>query len=120
MSKEKATGYIDTVFLYSMPRVCAALDLGCGFTSAVQTLNPADVGFAFGPNPTNDRIELKSGFEFPMEDISMYDLQGRLVLKHIKVNTERFGFQVDHLTPGMYLMKTKFEQGIITEKVMIH
>lgn len=120
MSKEKGTGYIDTVFWYSMPRVCAALDLGCGFTSAVTTLNPADVGFAFGPNPTNDRIELKSGFEFPIEDVSMYDLQGRLVLKHIKVNTERFGFQVDHLTPGMYLMKTKFEQGIITEKVMIH
>ena len=120
MSKEKASAYLDTIFLYSSPRICAALDLGCGFTSSVEELDPSEVGFSFGPNPASDRIEIRTDAEFPIEHVSMYDLNGRLVLKHIDVNESRFGFQVGHLTPGMYLMKTEFEKGILNEKILIH
>lgn len=119
MSKEKAMAYIDTIFWHAIPRVCAALDLGCGFTSSIENIEPAEAGFTFGPNPSSDRIEVRTDPEYPMESISLYDLQGKLVLKHVKVKSHQFGFPVGHLPPGLYVMNTRLEKGMISEKVMI-
>lgn len=73
--------------------------------------------FDFYPNPARDQIQVFA--DEPMEQITLYDLTGRL-LKEDFPRTQQTELQVGNLVPGVYLLKARLKSGAVkTEKVIV-
>jgi len=113
--------FIDTIITYFAPRACLALDLGCnlfGYSATNDQLDAAQVGLVVSPNPASEVVRFKTSDEYPIENIYVYDLTGRLVKAHTKVQNSQFTMQRNSLTPGMYYAKVMFKNGFVTQPVM--
>ncbi|MEM8525131.1 MAG: T9SS type A sorting domain-containing protein [Bacteroidota bacterium] len=115
MSAEQARTHIDTVFAYFAPRAFAALDLAA-YTST-EELKQAEVGLVIAPNPATDEFILRSEASRPMLGVELYDLNGRLVQEHTFKNSYFF-IQRDNLPDGIYVARVRFEEGMVSKKVM--
>ncbi|MEN0005398.1 MAG: T9SS type A sorting domain-containing protein [Bacteroidota bacterium] len=117
---ELARTYWDSIFAFAIPRACIALDLGCDFTpSSTETvLDAADLGLQLAPNPATLEVQVTTATEFPIQAIEMYDLSGRMVRHIPQVNNNQIVIQRQNLNSGMYFLKMRFEEGIVTQKVM--
>ena len=68
------------------------------------------------PNPATNSITIKSAAY--VEEVSIYDLTGREVLKQQFSNSLTPNIDIGSLKSGMYLLKAKTRQGVITAKIM--
>lgn len=71
--------------------------------------------FKFYPNPVMNQINVSS--ENPIEDIRIFDLQGRLV-KEIQPNTNQIEISVENLSSGLYFMKVTIQNQHKTYKII--
>ena len=68
------------------------------------------------PNPTKDFLKIDKLLTITIEEIKLYDLQGRL----LKYYTKNFStIDVSQISNGEYLLKIKLKEEIITKKVVI-
>jgi hypothetical protein len=67
------------------------------------------------PNPVIDYVNL--GTFNPMEEVEIFNNQGQLVYQS-DVNSKSIKVDLSHLTAGLYIVKAKTQQGIITEKLI--
>jgi hypothetical protein len=118
MSSEKGRAYIDTIMAYYAPRAFLALGLQ-GSTTEVTTLDKADVGLSIAPNPSSGVFEIKTAPSAPMQEIRIYDMQGKLVIKHANLNHHDFQIRHDGVAPGLYITKIRFEKGEVSEKIIL-
>jgi len=121
MSPEKARTFIDTIIGYYAPRACITLDLGCdlqgsGITVGVEELTESLVGLQVGPNPGVDQITFTTNNEYPIQDVYVYDLNGRLVKAHVKIENNVFQMDKDALASGMYVAELRFNNNAIVTK----
>ncbi|MBI1226816.1 MAG: T9SS type A sorting domain-containing protein [Bacteroidetes bacterium] len=115
--------FIDTIIQYFAPRACLALDLGCnlsGISGTNDQLDAAQVGLNIAPNPATEVVRFNTNNEFPIENIYVYDLTGRLVKAHVDVNNSQFTLQRNALAPGIYLAKVMFKNGFVTKKIQFN
>jgi hypothetical protein len=119
MSAERGRTYLDTIFSFAIPRACKALDLGCGLISDIEEINPAEIQFSLSPNPASDRIDISTIEDHLLQSVSMFDLQGRLVLKRISIGQHKYSFEVGHLSSGMYVLRAQYKDGFISKKLVI-
>ncbi|MBK8493408.1 MAG: T9SS type A sorting domain-containing protein [Saprospirales bacterium] len=119
MSETQGMAYVDTIMGYFLPRACYALDLPCAInTSTKEVVSSESVGLNIMPNPATDQVQFSSMPGRPMLDILLYDLSGRLMETHLQINHNHFTVERGSLPSGMYLAKVRFEEGIVTEKVL--
>ena len=71
--------------------------------------------FVVYPNPANDFLILKSNDNLPIKEISIADLNGRIVLKEIS-NFDKININL--LESGVYLMAVNTNKGIVTKKIL--
>lgn len=115
--------YLDTVLQYFLPRACVALGLGCDLTGIVSTeeiLASQEVGFVMAPNPSYGEVALQSREDRPMLDIQVYDLNGRLLRNVANVSQSAYTLQRGQLPPGMYVVKVRFETGIVAQRLVLN
>ncbi len=115
--------FIDTIMHYFGPRACLALDLGCNLTGISATndkLDAAQVGLNIAPNPASEVVRFQTTNEYPIENIYVYDISGRLVKAHVKVNSSQFTMQRNSLIPGTYFAKVMFRNGFVTQKIQFN
>lgn len=126
MSATKARLYLDTIMTYFAPRACAALGLeGCCtalgidcVTSTEDLVAATDMGLTIAPNPATDAVLFQSRLEFPMLDVQLFDLNGRMVQSQLNIKDNTFTLNRDNLPPGIYIAKVRFEEGIVSQKIM--
>jgi len=118
MSKEKALRYIDTLMAYVVPRAFYAF-ANAGFSSTEELLDNTRVQLEAFPNPASDYVVFKTNQEFPIEDIAVYNLEGRLMKVVMGVNNHQYEFQRKDLPPGIYVAKLKFEEGVLSKKIIL-
>lgn len=115
--------YLDTILQYFLPRACVALGLGCdltGIVSAEEILVSQEVGFVMAPNPSYGEVALQSREDRPMLDIQVYDLNGRLVRSVANVSQSAYTLQRGQLPPGMYVVKVRFEEGFVAQRLVLN
>ncbi|NJL74743.1 MAG: T9SS type A sorting domain-containing protein [Saprospiraceae bacterium] len=117
MSAEQGRTYIDTIMGYFAPRAFAALDL-LEYTSTKE-ISENDAAFVISPNPAYDQVILRSAAEKPMQDIEIYDLNGRLLKAYRGVDTHYFYLQ-GAICNGIYVAKVRFEEGTLAKKIMFN
>lgn len=124
MTDVKAKTFIDSIVGYYAPRACITLDLGCdlqgsGITTSIEDIDENEVGLFISPNPGIEQITFTTSNEFPIEDIYVYDLEGRLVSAHVNIQHNVFELQKNALTSGMYIAELRFaDQKRVAKKVL--
>ncbi len=119
MGPEQGNAYLDTVFMYMLPRACNAFELAECMT--VDVNNPIEdqlVGFEAMPIPADDYITLNSKEESPMKSAFLFDINGKAVRSYSKVNTSQLTIQRENLPPGVYFVKVKFKEGWLSKQVL--
>ena len=127
-SPEKGRIYIDSIIGYFAPRAVAALQIDqmtapCfteTSTSTSDVLTDAEVGLTLAPNPAFDYTFIRSGAEFPIRAINLYNLQGAVVQSLDNINESQIVLQRKGLPKGIYLAKLRFDEGVITKKIIFN
>jgi hypothetical protein len=117
VSKEKAIRYIDTLMAYVTPRAFYAFATA-DVSSTEELLPKESFQLEAWPNPATDYVVFKSEEDHPIEDIAIYNLEGRLLKVVMGVNNHQYEFQRKDLPPGMYVAKLKFKEGVLSQKII--
>lgn len=134
MSPEKGRAYIDTIMTYFTPRACAALCLEeclsalglppgpcCSPSEAAEVFSATEAGLTFAPNPASSEVLVRSKSEFPMLSITIFDINGRPILRYDDVNHPEFRTTLDRakLPAGMYFVRARSDEGVVTGKLVV-
>lgn len=68
------------------------------------------------PNPTSDKINIKS--DVNIMSVDFYNLTGQ-VISHLDVNGKDFSTSIAQFGTGVYMMKVKTETGVVTHKISV-
>lgn len=68
------------------------------------------------PNPAKNILKLKIPKEIPIDNISLYTIQGELVKTFDKIETE---LKIDGISGGNYILKINSDKSEITRKIVI-
>jgi hypothetical protein len=68
------------------------------------------------PNPTQDFIRIESNE--PLESVSIYDLNGRLVFQNSFVSNTKLEINLAHLNSGIYVLKVQSGKESFTKRVV--
>jgi hypothetical protein len=120
---ERARMYMDTIMAYFAPRACVTLGLECDLTNVSSTenvLSANDVQLQMMPNPAYDRVTLQSGVDHPIQDVQVFDMSGRLVKSDLNVQNNFITLHRDGLANGVYIVKLRFEEGVVTQKLIFN
>lgn len=78
--------------------------------------------FSILPNPVRDNVVMiqANNTDLKIDEIELYDLNGRLMIQKVSQTTERqITINVSELRPGLYLLRLSSNMGSIVEKVII-
>lgn len=119
MSAEKGNTYLDTVFMFTLPRACAAFNLAC-FPSFVKELEAEQIGLTLAPNPAHSSVLIKTADEHPIQSVYLYDIQGKLVKARTNLFTNEYEMERNDLPDGIYFAKIKVNAGVINKKIIFN
>lgn len=83
----------------------------------VETLDQSNDFVRLMPNPASDMVQVMSCF--PINRVSVYDLQGRMVYADISVDGVSAMIDVRKLARGAYVVLVDNQQGICTKKLVL-
>lgn len=119
MSIAKGTAYLDTIVGYFAPRACMALNLeGCieDLTNTEEILEDQSL-VSISPNPASSRIEVKSDNDLIVK-LEILDVSGKVILRETNINKQNIAIDNVDALNGIHFIKTYFEQGVLTKKVI--
>lgn len=116
MSPEKARMYIDTIMGYFAPRAYMALNLMT--TSTEEVLTESDVQVDVAPNPATSAVIIRTDAENKMLAVELLDLNGQVVTTLNGIDNNEVHINRNNLPAGIYLAKLRFEQGVLTKKIV--
>ena len=115
MSATQARTYIDTIMGYFAPRAYAALNLAA--VSTEEVLTEADVQITVAPNPATTYVNLRTEDQMIL-DVQLFNIDGKLVRTAQNVNSNSYDLDRGDLSPGFYLVKLRFEEGVAARKLL--
>jgi len=86
-----------------------------GTLSPINSFNPLN-GFTIFPNPTSDILNISILNDFKLLSIQLIDLNGKLVKQFPTYEKQ---LDISNIPGGQYFLKIEFNNGFITEKVII-
>ncbi len=70
------------------------------------------------PNPTSEMVWVSDNTSYPVEDYSIYDISGRMVM-HNTFNTTEKKIDVSNLDTGIYLLELVAAEKRVVKKIMV-
>ncbi len=116
MSSLQGKAYLDSVQGYLAPRLRELLMQDVSVEEG-DFLNSNTFVY---PNPASDYLVVKMREGIRITDVEIYDITGKLVRAENGLN--KFSHQIngiDQFIPGLYLVKTTTDHGVITRKVLV-
>ncbi len=117
MSPTKARMYIDSIVGYYAPRAYLALNL---MTSTEELLDENRIEVKVSPNPAPDFVLVQTPDANPIQSLEVYDFNGKRVQWRHNVDNNFVRIDRNGLPSGLYMIKLKFEEGVIAKKVVFH
>ena len=119
MSAAKARRFIDSIIAFVAPRACIGLDLPCrSLVASTNEVTDAQVNLKLAPNPATSEINISVAENKPVKSYAIYDISGRMLRNMNDVNSSFVSVRRENLQDGMYLIQLRFEEGVLTKKVI--
>ena len=83
--------------------------------TGVSELTPNDVQLVIRPNPVVDFVNI--GMTTTMDEVSVFNSQGQMV-RNEKADRSSVRMDLSNLPGGIYILKVKTAQGIVTDKIL--
>ncbi len=96
----------DTAINYNLPIT---------MTSAVQTENMQAFDYAVYPNPFSEQIHIKGK---NIKGVVLYDINGKLILKKVAINSEIVLSNLNQINPGLYFLEIREEKKVYKQKMI--
>lgn len=116
MSFEKAMLFADTILGYFAPRAFVALRLGELLSTQETPWSKAEITMA--PNPATQDVLVFTKNQEIIREIVLFDLQGRVVQNHNQIDNAYWNIPRGNITPGMYIVQFRLDDGITTQKLI--
>ncbi|RFC55532.1 leucine-rich repeat protein [Brumimicrobium aurantiacum] len=86
----------------------------------IETQNKETSSLVLYPNPSSEKIYLQNNGQLQMEEMKIYDLNGRLLKSvSLKQMDDEIGIDISDLETAQYIVKLKAENGTIIIKKLI-
>lgn len=119
MSAAKARRYIDSIIAFVAPRACIGLDLPCkSLVASTHEVTDAQVNLKLAPNPATSEINITVADDKPVKSYAIFDISGRVIRNMNDVNSSFVSIRRENLQDGMYLIQLRFDEGVLTKKVI--
>lgn len=119
MGPEQGKAYLDTVFMYMLPRACNALELESCMTVGVNNpVNEKSVAFKVIPDPADEYFTIYSKAETPILNVYLFDVNGKVIRSYLRIDNSQLTIYREHLPSGIYFVKVKFKEGWLSQKVV--
>ncbi len=82
--------------------------------------NIPDLNISFYPNPANNQFTISNPSNIKITKIELIDFSGRIVQMWNTNDCVRNTLNIQHISPGVYLLKAETDAGIKTEKLVVH
>ncbi|PHI21674.1 hypothetical protein CEQ90_02365 [Lewinellaceae bacterium SD302] len=115
---EQAKLTIDTMLAHFLPRAWYGLNLE-ELVNTEELVQADAIGLTVAPNPASEYFLVNTENERILE-ASLFDINGREVATFGNVNNTSLRVDRNNLPNGQYILRVRVEQGIVTQKVMIH
>ena len=112
----KAKTNIDSLIGFFAPRAFSVLDLATG----TNNISAEEVAMEIAPNPTSTIFNITSNVDSPIQQVRIFDLNGRLVRQYDAVNENKLTVDRNNLASGMHIVMVTFEEGVVSKKVLIN
>lgn len=118
MTKDKAERYLDSIFLYVLPRLYQTLDLAA-LVGTKDILDPSQVQVKAVPNPTTDEVTVSVGSDYIIENVAVYDMKGARVDVPYQNNQQSARLRVNYLPPGQYVVRLQMDKGVSAIQLLV-
>lgn len=118
MTKEKAVTYMDSILAYVLPRLYTTLNLA-QLVSTNEIVDTDKVQLTISPNPASVDVLITTHTDFMIKNIGIYDIRGSLISFHPSVNTNSYKLDIHQLTPGQYILRLQFDEGIAATQIVV-
>ncbi len=111
MSSQKGGAYLDTMLWYATPRIVYSLEL---FSLNEYSLEGKVELF---PNPVQNKLRITVVNDVNLENVEILDITGKLILD-LPLSEGQSEFSVNTLKRGIYIVKIRAREGVLTRKVI--
>ena len=116
----RAKANIDTIMAFVLPRAFFALELGDVLAGTEDLLDAGAVGLSVAPNPAADHFTVRTAAGFPIREVSLFDLNGRLVRQRTAVDQTSLRFDRGELPNGTYFVRIRVDEGVVAQQLFLH
>jgi len=82
----------------------------------IETIREKQSGLNVYPNPANNSLFVDA--DEKIQQIQFYSLEGKLIEQKLKVNQNKIRLDIQNCIPGIYIVKTVFDDKIVTQKII--
>jgi hypothetical protein len=101
------------------PKYQALIDANIAKSDVPSGIAPAaESGLLIYPNPANDQITLNFGLPIGKAEISVFDIQGRLMISKSVASKVIVNIDLDKLGSGIYIIRVASENHLMNSKFM--
>ncbi|MEM9916940.1 MAG: T9SS type A sorting domain-containing protein [Bacteroidota bacterium] len=117
-NRAQAISQIDTMAGYFGVRACLTFGLDCPSITSTRELLLDEKIVTMSPNPTYGNIRLEANYGRTIQEVSFFSVDGKLVEQQI---VDQAIYQKDQmeLSPGFYTVVVRFEDGIVSKKLVV-
>ncbi|MGB0916140.1 MAG: T9SS type A sorting domain-containing protein [Flavobacteriales bacterium] len=116
MSAAQGKAYLDSIHGFLAPRLRELLMQDV----SIEESEFVDANTFVYPNPANDYLVVKTRQGIRIKDVEIYNMSGALVRTESGLNKLSHQINgIDQFTPGLYLVKVRTDQGLITRKALV-
>lgn len=118
-NRAQALNQIDTMAGYFGVRACLTLGLNCPSITSTREVLLDEKIVTMAPNPTNGSIRLETNYGRTIKEVVIHSFDGKLVRRYANSSNV---FQRDQLNllPGFYSVLVRFEDGVISKKLVVN
>ena len=109
---------IDTIMAHFYPRAYVGLELAT-LVGTEDVVAATEIGLNISPNPAAESFLIETGEGFPIRDVSIFDINGRLVQEQTQVNRRSLRLYRDGLANGTYIVRIRVDEGVSSRKIFI-
>ncbi|MCP4441008.1 MAG: T9SS type A sorting domain-containing protein [Aureispira sp.] len=91
----------------------------CNVYTSVSTIENKDIDIRIYPNPVDDRLTIDFRETVFDGHLNLYSLEGKLIQSKV-INDSEMTLNLESYSKGMYILKIRTPEGILTKKIMKH